>query len=173
MPCRTNRAPRCGAGSQHRGAAESGGGNHRGSIFRLIVGAALKNRDGLGEPRSWGVGSDLTAAARRLGVGAERLKREEEQLERAVSEYIGQLPFLYVAVEDEPGDASLRGVIERNTIGLLSNFQRDPLDRASEQWLGRYSDRPRVQASGLWNNNHVDEGYTPDFLDALDKLVER
>ena len=27
--------------SQHRGVAKSGGGNHRGSIFRLLVGAAL------------------------------------------------------------------------------------------------------------------------------------
>ena len=30
--------------SQHRGSARSGGGNHRGSIFRLIVGAALAGR---------------------------------------------------------------------------------------------------------------------------------
>ena len=27
--------------SQHRGTAKKGGGNHRGSIFRLLVGAAL------------------------------------------------------------------------------------------------------------------------------------
>lgn len=33
--------------SQHKGVARSGGGNHRGSIFRLIVGTALLNRDGL------------------------------------------------------------------------------------------------------------------------------
>ena len=37
--------------SQHRGSARSGGGNHRGSIFRLLVGEALIQReslDGLG-----------------------------------------------------------------------------------------------------------------------------
>jgi hypothetical protein len=28
--------------STHRGSSRSGGGNHRGSIFRLIVGAALR-----------------------------------------------------------------------------------------------------------------------------------
>jgi hypothetical protein len=30
--------------SQHRGVVRSGGGNHRGSIFRLIVGTALIER---------------------------------------------------------------------------------------------------------------------------------
>jgi hypothetical protein len=37
--------------SQHRGPAKTGGGNHRGSIFRLIVGAALINRERL-DPNS-------------------------------------------------------------------------------------------------------------------------
>lgn len=31
--------------SQHQGVRKSGGGNHRGSIFRLHVGTALINRD--------------------------------------------------------------------------------------------------------------------------------
>src|ERR1700693_4471658 len=33
--------------SQHKGQMASGGGNHRGSIFRLSIGAALIRRDGL------------------------------------------------------------------------------------------------------------------------------
>jgi hypothetical protein len=32
--------------SQHRGYIKGGGGNHRGSIFRLIVGASLIERNG-------------------------------------------------------------------------------------------------------------------------------
>ena len=32
--------------SQHRGQEKSGGGNHRGSIFRLIVGATISVRHG-------------------------------------------------------------------------------------------------------------------------------
>src|ERR1700693_889670 len=31
--------------SQHRGIAATGGGNHRGSVFRLLVGTAHKNWD--------------------------------------------------------------------------------------------------------------------------------
>ncbi len=42
--------------SQHRGQTLSGGGNHRGSIFRLIVGTALIKRDGLQFP-TWGEGN--------------------------------------------------------------------------------------------------------------------
>ena len=42
--------------SQHRGTQKTGSGNHRGSIFRLIVGASLKCRDQQEEPISWGVG---------------------------------------------------------------------------------------------------------------------
>ena len=41
----------------------------------------------------------------------------------------------------------------------------------SSQWLGEFSDRPRVCASGLWNNNHVEERHDPAFLDTLEKLV--
>ena len=39
--------------SQHRGMRGSGGGNHRGSIFRLLVGVAIKGRDKLERPHSW------------------------------------------------------------------------------------------------------------------------
>ena len=38
--------------------------------------------------------------------------------------------------------------------------------------LGARSDRERVRASGLWNNNHVDEGYDPAFLDEMAALVD-
>jgi hypothetical protein len=30
-----------------------------------------------------------------------------------------------------------------------------------------------VHASGLWNVNHVDETYNPEFLDVMTTLVER
>jgi len=44
--------------SQHRGK-NAGGGNHRGSIFRLIVGASLIARDSLDVP-TWGRGNAAT-----------------------------------------------------------------------------------------------------------------
>ena len=46
----------------------------------------------------------------------------EHAFELAVSRYIGNLPFLWVAVGDLPGPDSDRGKIERNAIGLLSDI---------------------------------------------------
>lgn len=146
--------------SQHRGQAKSGGGNHRGSIFRLLVGAALIERDGKSHP-TWGQGN---SAPRDLRV-------HEEPLEKAVSNVIGAMPFVWLEIDDEPGPESLRGYIERNSIALLSNLNKAPLDAPSETWLGLSCPRPRVRESGLWNQNHVEEDYDPGFLDRLENLV--
>lgn len=146
--------------SQHKGHSGTGSGNHRGSIFRLIVGSALCDRDSHTYP-TWGKGS---TASREVRTG-------ELVLECAVSQTIGDMPFLWLAMEDEPGPQSLRGFIERNSIALLSNYGKKPLDPPSESWLGRHSNRERVRNSGLWNSNHVDESYDPGFLDVLDRLV--
>ena len=68
----------------------------------------------------------------------------------------------------------MRGYIERNTIALLSNLGKPPLDAASPQWRDRACDRgkARVRDSGLWNQNHVDEPYDLAFLDVLKRLVD-
>lgn len=146
--------------SQHKGQAKSGGGNHRGSIFRLIVGSALMGTNRLCV-QTWGSGSS-----------APRNIREAEQpLEKLVSETIGCMPFLWLKIDDAPGPDSLRGYIERNAIALLSNSGKTPLDPPSQEWLGRQCDRKRVRDSGLWNQNHVDESYDCAFLDELSSLV--
>ncbi len=147
--------------SQHRGNANGSGGNHRGSIFRLITGAALVERDGL-TCSSWGKGNN---APREVKLG-------ERPLEQKVSTIIGAMPFLWLAVDDEPGPDTLRGYIERNAIALLSNYGREPVDLPSPGWLGHHSDRERVRQSGLWNSNHVDDDYDPAFLDTLQRLIE-
>jgi hypothetical protein len=146
--------------SQHKGQRSTGGGNHRGSIFRLIVGAALIDRDG-GDFPTWGDGN----------TADHDVRNGELALERKVSETVGNMPFLWLAIEDEAGPASWRGYIERNSIALLSNFNKRPLDPPSQNWLGRHSDRERVRKSGMWNQNHVDEAYAPAFFDVLDRLV--
>jgi hypothetical protein len=146
--------------SQHRGQASTGGGNHRGSIFRLIVGAALIRRDGHSFP-TWGAGN---TADREIRFG-------ERALECEVSQVIGRMPFLWLTVPDDAGPDSLRGFIERYAIALLSNYKRTALDPPSPHWLGHHSDRVRVRNSGLWDQNHVDERHDPAFLRTLDRLV--
>lgn len=146
--------------SQHRGQAKSGGGDHRGSIFRLIVGASLIERKSYGFP-TWGRGSSASPA----------LRAGEHVLEREVSKVIGAMPFLWLAVDDEPGPQSMRGFIERNAIALLSNHGKAALDPPSAGWLGHACNREKVRRSGLWNSNHVDEVCDPRFLDVMAALV--
>jgi hypothetical protein len=148
--------------AQDRGTKQPVGGNHRGSIFRLLVGAALAIRNPALACLTWDSGSS-----------AERSIRENERhLEAAVSEHIGRMTVLWLSVEDEPGPDSSRGYIEKNTIALLSNFERSPIDPPSPNWLGRYCPREKVRRSGLWNSNHIDEHYDPTFLGELERMVE-
>jgi hypothetical protein len=146
--------------SQHKGQQATGGGNHRGSIFRLIVGASLIERDGC-DFSTWG---DKNTASREVRIG-------ELALEREVSLVIGAMPFVWLPLEDKAGKESPRGYIERNSIALLSNRNKVALDPPSGEWLGRHCDRDRVRGSGLWNSNHVDESYDLAFLDELDRYA--
>ncbi len=145
--------------AQHKGQHGSGGGNHRGSVFRLIVGGALIKRDSLAFP-NWGKGN----------TADREVRSSELELERRVSQVIGSMPLLWLSIEDEAGTGR-RGYIERNSIALLSNWKRAPLDPPSQVWLGRHCDKERVRDSGLWNSNHVDESYDPAFLDEFNRLV--
>ena len=147
--------------SQHKGVAKTGGGNHRGSIFRSLVGAALIKKHRYDVYPRWGMGSNAP----------KEVREAEHPLEQAVSAVIGDMPFLWLEVDDEPGPHSCRGYIERNAIGLLSNYRREPIDPPSPGWLGCYSNGDKVRKSGLWNSNHVDDDYDPAFLDCLERLI--
>ncbi len=146
--------------SQHKGTTNTGGGNHRGSIFRLIVGTALMETGEESVP-TWGQGN----------TASRDIRDKEQSLEKRVSQIIGNMPFLWLAISDAPGPDSSRGYIERNAIALLSNYNKPPLDAPSSSWLGRHCNRERVRGSGLWNQNHVDETYDPAFLDELERRV--
>jgi hypothetical protein len=72
--------------AQHRGSRNGLAGNHRGSVFRLLVGAALSARH-----------RELQTPTSGQGQSAQRAIRDAEQeLERAVSTYIGAMPFLWL-----------------------------------------------------------------------------
>ena len=146
--------------SQHKGGEKSGRGNHRGSIFRLIVGTAL-NADAAETCLTWG---DKTAG-RDVRAG-------ETALEEHVTRIIGRMPFLWLVIDDEPGPTSMRGYIERNAIALLSNYGKPAIDPPSPDWLGHKCNREKVRVSGLWNQNHVDESYDPAFLTRFEQLVD-
>jgi hypothetical protein len=153
--------------SAHRGS-KAGGGNHRGSIFRLHVGRAILNRDGDNRFPYWGQKSSASKA----------IKQSEDALERRVSEYIGNMQFLWLNIDDEPSKDSHRAFIERNTIALLAGEDgQSPVDAASSSWLGQYSDRDKIRLSGLWNLDHIGSAdktipYDPAFLGVLRQYLD-
>lgn len=145
--------------SQHRGNAKDGGGNHRGSIFRLRVGAALIEKDGAQHP-TWGQDSSATP----------EIRKTEQPIERNVSDRIGKMTVTWLAVPDKPGPESLRAYIEKNAIALLSNFGNPPLDPPSPGWLGYYCNIDLIGKSGLWNSDYVQQDYDPSFLESMAAL---
>lgn len=152
--------------SQHRGVLKTGGGNHRGSVFRLLVGTAISARSPGLYPETWGRGSSKPRS----------IREREHELECEVSQHIRAMPLLWLAVEDEPSPNSTRAYIEKNSIALLSNYAPSDgraLDPPSPGWLGRHCTRPKVRESGLWNQRGVDGEYAPEFLELLESLVAR
>ena len=120
---------------------------------------------------SWGTRQHPGKAAAALNLTRAQVLQSEHALEFQVSSLIRQMPFLWIGVDDDPAPHSDRGLIERNSIALLSNFRKLSLDPSSQSWLGQYCERERVRQSGLWNNNHVDETYDPTFLAALERYA--
>ena len=146
----------------HKGIPD--GGSHHRPVSRLHVGAALLARGGSppGIGRTWSRGSSS---------GSDEVRAVERPLEKVVSEYIGAMPFLVAAADDEPGPESIRGYIERNAIALLSGMGLE-VDPPSPEWLGRACPHPAVRSSGLWNVDHVGDLYAPGSLDRRAELVE-
>jgi hypothetical protein len=142
------------------------GGAHRGSVYRERVGEAIVEKHALHDDYpDWG--------ERWASVDRERatVRDEEYPLERRVSTYVREQPFLWVDHDDEPGPDSDRAFLERNAIALLGNVGEQPIDPRADCWLGRHSRSPAIRESGLWNVAHVDEGYDPAFLDLLADAV--
>ncbi len=139
----------------HRGTVARGG-NHRGSIFRRHVGDALANREQHLYIETWGQGGS-----------AKKIVREAElQLEQQVSQHLGSMSVLWVAIDDPAGPASDRAYLERNLIGLLS-CDGPAVDMPSSSWLGRFSPNQTIQSAGLWNLDHINYGYEKGAVDLL------
>lgn len=142
------------------------GGAHRGSVYRKRVGEAIIEKHDLHDDYpDWD--------KRWSSIERERseVRDEEYILERRVSTYIREQPFLWVNLDDEPSADSDRSYLEQNAIALLSNFDEQPIDSRADGWLGRYSQSRSIRESGLWNVNHVDEQYDEGFLDLLEDAV--
>ena len=111
-----------------------------------------------------------------FGSNASReVRAAEHSIERVVSSVIGAMSILWLPVDDAPGPNSLRGYIERNSIGLLSSLGRKDLDPPTTDWRGHRCVRGKalVSDSGLWNQNHVEQEHDAAVLDALENFIAK
>jgi hypothetical protein len=126
------------------------------------LGKALMGRKPQLHSETWGTGSSAPA----------EIRRSEISLESAVSAYIQQMPFLWVAAVGESRSNNLRSYLEKNSIALLSNLKKErAIDKPSENWLGHLCPNDLVRESGLWNRNYTDSSYDPDFLNEFESLL--
>lgn len=118
-------------------------------------------------------GIDCPTWDNRRNTESHVVRESEKTLERGVSEVIGDVSLLWMAADDAPSPSSHRRYIEENAITLLGNFGKQAIDARSRSWLSHHCNRVRVRKAGLWNSNHVEERYDPDFLDAFAAQVNQ
>jgi hypothetical protein len=139
--------------AQHRGRqlGDLSGPRRSRSVFRRHVGTAIISRHKLDDEvlDNW---------------YQQHRHPLEEQIELAVSEYIGAMPFLWLDVPD----SKVRHDIEAGAISLLSMRTGDA-DPPSADWLGRYAYMKEIQDSGLWNVRHTGGRYDPRFLNLMEE----
>jgi hypothetical protein len=128
----------------HKGSKDLTG-NHRGSVFRKLIGYSLLYNDRLKYPY-WG---DKSKKSDKL------ITSSEKPLEQIVSTYLHTLTFSVLEVPGPSSKNNDRAFIEKNSIALLSNYDRPAIDTCSKKWLGQYSSDPKIIGSGLWNSNYV------------------
>ncbi len=140
-----------------------GQGNHRASVFRLHVGRAIIERESLQDQfPDWGKGQSAPR----------EITDREAALEARVSQYIGNLRVLAIPVIDPAGKSSMRATIERQFIAMFTEGLC-AIDPAGEDWLGRFSDKPSIKETGLWNVRDVGEHYDLKFLTLLEGYLNK
>ncbi|GAA4074913.1 hypothetical protein GCM10022389_20680 [Flavobacterium cheonanense] len=138
---------------QHSGP-NHGYGRHRMSVQRELIGYSIRNKEYSGEYNEWGIRNEKSNKI---------ILIQEKKLEKEVSDYILNMPFIVLKVEGDSSKDNLRAYIESNSIKLLSNYCKTPVDPPSENWLGLYCDNNKVIKSGLWNRKEIEENSEIDF----------
>ena len=148
--------------SNHKGTG-FGGGNHRGSVFRRHIGAALMRQNPAAySVKTWNIKPPPKSGTPEWDA--------EAALERGVSEFLGRMTVLWLSVPGPASSDSDRAYIERNAIALLT---RNGGAQSSPTWLGRHSGSSTIRVSGVWNVNHVGGPHDSDFLSRFEQYVDQ
>lgn len=84
-----------------------------------------------------------------------------------VHEVIRSMSFVWL----ETDDVRLQALIEKESIALLSNYRKPPLDPPSANWLGHHGHRVAISRSGLWNIQHGGGSHRRSTLMRLERLA--
>ena len=95
----------------------------------------------------------------RDGVGADAKWR--------VDEIIRSMSFVWVGTDS----VRLQDRFEKESIALLSNYHKPPIDSPSASWLGHYGHRVQITSSGLWNIHFVGGNYRQSTVVRLERLA--
>lgn len=136
----------------------------RGSVFRKWVHSALFLKHRRTEFADWPNITEENIAGMLEVLSPDRQLR----LARATSKHMWPMELLFVPIDEK----NAQRYIEKNTIKLLSEYRKDPIDPPSRRWLGRHTWSERIRCSGLWNSDHVSGGHDPGFLDRLEEYVD-
>lgn len=147
---------------KHKGPAAD---TLRGSVFRRWVHNAMYRKYRRKRFADWPDIEEETSLQRMIDALSADQKR---RLGRLTSEHMWPMRLLFLPISNE----SDRRYIEKNAITLLSEYRKNPIDPPSRRWLGRHSCSERIRCSGLWNSDHVSNGYDPEFLDRLEEYVD-
>ena len=115
------------------------------SIFRKNIGRALLNRDKCEYQTLWDV--DFILRKNREQYKECRDVRKEIEIEQQVTDlFRNTLSFRYLVLSEQPF---------RMEAKLISTVSQCRLCSPSTDWLGNYSTKPNIQASGLWQEQHL------------------
>jgi hypothetical protein len=138
----------------------TGGGNHRASVFRLHVGQAIAEAEGITALfPNWAVGESA----------GKETTNSESALELKVSKYIRAMYCAVIPVDDESSVSSLRAQLERYLITLFTEHHIY-IDTPEKNWLGCLSVKPSIAKSGLWNIRHVGDQIEGPLIESADDL---
>jgi hypothetical protein len=120
------------------------------SIFRKNLGRALINRENSEYLKVWNL--DFTTRKNREDYSHLRNIEYEKEIETKITDTLrNKFSFRYIEIKDEEMRIGEKG-LERRLIGSLANYSQCT---PSENWLGRYSPKPKIRKSGLWQVQHL------------------
>jgi hypothetical protein len=138
---------------QHYGSVHSLRGNKNASVFRKHVGGALLRRENPADPRLPGW----------LCQGGESFSDVEERVSQTLR---ATFTFSCIRVDAKRERLALES-------GLIALLAQAPLGWQSEEWLGRFADRPEIARGGLWNTQHLSsQPLTIEDLDRFDLSID-